>query len=41
MKEYILVMRVALDVANEEDGEAKATAATSKAELAGKLDSTI
>jgi hypothetical protein len=34
-------MRTVLDAANEEAGEAKAVAATTQAELVGKLDPTF
>jgi hypothetical protein len=41
LREYILVARAAFDAANEEAGEAKATATVTQAKLVGKSGSTL
>ena len=41
LREYILVVRAALDATNEEAGEAKDVVVVTQAELAGKLDPTF
>ena len=41
MRDYILVVRAALDAMNEEAGEAKATAEATQTELIGKLEPTF